>query len=104
MSQKMSARRSRKRNQKKRWVPVLFGLGGLALLLVAFLALRGNGGASKAEIQVKGNPSIKVDKEQVDLGDVKLNKPVEVSFKITNVGDKTLQFEKKPYIEVVEGC
>jgi hypothetical protein len=45
-----------------------------------------------------------VDKEQVDLGDVKLNQPVEVTFQITNVGDKTLRFEEQPYIDVVEGC
>ena len=104
MSQKYESNRRKRRRRQNRWIPVLLGLGGLALLALAFLALRGNGGGTKAAIEVSGAPSIKVDKDQVDLGDVKLNKPVEVSFKITNVGDQTLRFEEQPYIEVVEGC
>jgi hypothetical protein len=66
--------------------------------------LRGNSSGTKAAIEVNGAPSIKVDKEQVDLGDVKLGKTVEVTFKVTNVGDQTLRFQEQPYIEVVEGC
>jgi len=33
-----------------------------------------------------------------------LGKTVEVSFLLTNVGDKTLQFTQAPTIEVKEGC
>ena len=104
MSQKFESKRSKKRKQRNRWVPVLLGLGGLALLTLAVLALRGNGSGTKAAVEVNGAPSIKVDKEQVDLGDVKLNQPVEVTFQITNVGDQPLRFEEQPYIDVVEGC
>jgi hypothetical protein len=104
MSQKFESKRSKKRKQRNQLVPVLLGLGGLALLLLASLALRGNGSGTKAAIEVNGAPSIKVDKEQVDLGDVKLNQPVEVAFQITNVGDRPLRFEEQPYIDVVEGC
>jgi hypothetical protein len=47
---------------------------------------------------------LKVDKEKVDLGDVKLGQTVMVSFQLTNLGDKTLKFTKAPYVEVLEGC
>ena len=104
MSQKYPVKRSKKRKQKNRWMPALFGLGGLALLVVAVLALKGGSGGTKAAIEVNGAPAVKVDKEQVDLGDVKLGKTVEVTFKVTNVGDQTLRFNEQPYIEVVEGC
>jgi hypothetical protein len=104
MSQKYESKRMKRRGQKNRWIPILMGLGGLALLVLAALALRGNDIGTKAAIEVSGAPSIKVDKEQVDLGDVKLNQPVEVTFKVTNVGDQPLRFEEQPYIDVVEGC
>jgi hypothetical protein len=104
MSQKYESKRKKRRRQTNRWVPILLGLGGLALLVVAALALRGNSSGTKAAIEVNGAPSLKVDKEQVDLGDVKLGQTVEVAFKVTNVGDQTLRFSEQPYIEVVEGC
>lgn len=104
MSQKYESKIKRKRRQRNRWIPVLLGLGGLALLLLAVMTLSSNGSGSKAAIEVNGAPSLKVDKEQVDLGDVKLGRTVEVSFKVTNVGDQTLQLNEQPYIDVVEGC
>jgi len=104
MSQKYESKRRKRRRQRNRWIPILLGLGGLALLVLAVLALRGNGSGSKAAIEVNGASAVKVDKEQVDLGDVKLDQPVEVTFQVTNVGDQPLRFEEQPYIEVVEGC
>lgn len=104
MSQKYESKRRKKRRQRNRWIAVLLSLGGLALLMLAALALRGNGSGTKAAIEVNGAPSVKVDKEQIDLGDVKLGRTVEVTFKITNVGDQTLRFNEQPFIEVVEGC
>ena len=103
MSQKYVAKRSRKRKQTNRWVPALFGLGSLVLLALALLLVRNNGG-SKAELKVSGAPGLKVDKELVDLGDVKLGQTVEASFRVTNVGDESLRFDQQPYIEVIEGC
>jgi hypothetical protein len=104
MSQKYESKRRKRRRQKNRWIPILLGLGGLVLLILAALALWGNGDETGAAIEVTGSPSIKVDKEQVDLGEVKLDQPVEVTFQVTNVGDQPLRFEEQPYIEVVEGC
>ena len=71
-------------------------------MALAFLALRDKP-APGATIEVTGAPSLQVDNEKVDLGDVKLNQTVQVSFQLTNVGDETLRFVKQPYIEVVEG-
>jgi hypothetical protein len=92
-----------KKRQKQRWLPILIALGGLLLVALAFLALRDKP-APGAAVEVTGAPSLKVDKEKVDLGDVKLGKTVDVSFKLTNVGDETLRLEEQPYVEVVEGC
>jgi hypothetical protein len=104
MSQNKTNRYSKKRQrQNQRWLPVLLALGGVLLLSLAFLALSKDP-ASKAAIEVTGAPSLRVDQEIVDLGDMKFNQPAQVSFQITNVGDQTLRFTKDPYIEVVEGC
>jgi hypothetical protein len=79
-------------------------LGGVLLLgLTAFLFWRG-GAASSVPIEVAGAPSLKADKEKVDLGDVRLGRTVQVSFEIANVGGKPLRFTGEPYVEVVEGC
>lgn len=104
MSQNKSSKYSKKRkSQNKKWMPILIALGGVLLIGLAYLALRDKSAPGGA-IEVTGAPSLKVDKEKVDLGDVKLGKTVEVSFQLTNVGDETLKFDEQPYIEVVEGC
>ena len=53
---------------------------------------------------VTGKPSMKVDKERIDFGDVKFNTVVTATFQLTNVGDESLVFVEAPYIEVIEGC
>lgn len=87
-------------------VPLLLVVGGVVLIAGALFTLwkSGQPDTSKVPIEVNGSPRLKVDTETVDLGDVPLNKPVTVSFQLTNVGDKTLRFSEKPYIEVLEGC
>jgi hypothetical protein len=104
MSQKYESQRKKKRKQSQAWVPVTLAVAGLAVLALAFYALRGGNNSSKATIEVNGAPSIQVDKEQVDLGAVKLGQTVEATFQITNAGDQALRFNEQPYIEVVEGC
>ncbi|MEW6092909.1 MAG: hypothetical protein AB1531_02980 [Chloroflexota bacterium] len=94
--------RKSKRNQYS-WLFLL--MGGIVLVGLAFLALRGNSAAQPlAAIEVYGAPSLKVDQELVDLGDVKLGRIVQVSFRLTNVGDQPLRFSETPYVELVEGC
>ena len=94
------------RKSKRSQYPWLFPLiGGIILVGLAFIFLRGRTAPqSLAAIEVQGAPSLKVDQEQVDLGDVKLGQLVQASFRLTNVGDQPLRFSEPPYIEVVEGC
>ncbi len=104
MSHNNSKKYAKKQPRKTaNWLPILAVLGGLLLVGLAFLAMRGKT-TPGAAIEVTGTPSLKVDKETVDLGDMKFNQLAQVSFRLTNVGDQTLRFTKDPYIEVVEGC
>lgn len=102
---KMNPQRYSKKRQKQqhRWLPLLLTLGGLALVGLAFFALRDQP-VPGAAIEVTGSPSLKVNQEMVDLGNMKFNQLADVSFQITNVGDRTLRFSKEPFIEVVDGC
>lgn len=105
-TQKQSYRKGRRhRKDQKSLMPLaLISLG--VILLVAFFAFRPRGARIDPNYvpEVKGAPSLKADKEQIDFGDVKLGEWVSASFELTNVGDEKLQFIKKPYIEVREGC
>jgi hypothetical protein len=50
-------------------------------------------------IEVFGAPRLKVDRQYVDLGEIKFDNPVAVSFQVTNVGDKPLEYMESPYME-----
>jgi hypothetical protein len=54
--------------------------------------------------EVTGAPAVQVDKQVVDLGNIRLGKWVNTSFQVTNVGDQPLRLTQKPYVEVKEGC
>ena len=78
---------------------------GIVLLGLAAYAVWGNNvGGSPTAIEVKGMPRLKMDREAIDLGNVRLGQTVEARFRLTNVGDQPLRFAEAPYIEVVEGC
>jgi hypothetical protein len=51
-----------------------------------------------------GPPRLVVERESINLGEVKLNKVVRVAFTLKNAGGQPLQINELPYIEVVEGC
>ncbi len=98
-------RRSAKRRRRNRRIFLFLALGGVFLVAAGFLLVRGNQNPQTlTAIAVQGAPSLKVDKEKVDLGKVSLGQTVQVSFQVTNVGDQPLRFSAQPYIEVVEGC
>lgn len=95
----------RRPGQTESFWPGLLVIGGVILLGVAAYFLWGTGaGGSSAPVEVQGTPRLKVDRETIDLGDVKLGQTVEARFRLTNVGDQPLRFAEVPYIEVVEGC
>ena len=85
-------------------LPFLLVTGGIVLFAVmGYLLWQGNA-SPKVSLEVQGAPALKADREQVDLGEVKLGQTVQVSFQIANVGDQPLRFAETPYIEVKEGC
>lgn len=93
-------RPARRRNLSPLW----FSLAGLALLLIAGLALRNGGLQSKRNLEVQGAARLKVDQETIDHGDVGLGTMIRDVVRVTNAGDQTLRFTRAPYIEVLEGC
>ena len=103
MSQIKPKKYSKRKKLKSPWPLIALAVGAL-LLIFSVAAVFSQQSKSKVAIEVAGSPSLKVDKDKIDLGNVKLGKYVEASFKLSNVGDKTLRFTEAPYIEVKEGC
>ncbi len=89
---------SKKHKRQKQKFPWMFlALGGVFVALAVFLFARqgGDGG---------GTPSIAVDQQRIDYGDVKFGVNKTFSIKVTNTGNGTLRFKEEPYVEVLEGC
>ena len=94
----MSKKKFKRQKQRKRFPWPLVAIGGVLLLMAAFfLANRGGGDNG-------GTPSIAVDRQKIDYGDVKFGVNKTFDIKVTNTGDSTLRFKEEPYIEVLEGC
>ena len=94
----MSKKKYRKQNQRNKFPWALTVIGGMLLIIAAFFFARqgsGDGG---------GAPSIAVDQQKIDYGDVKFGVNKTFAIKVTNAGDGTLRFKEQPYIEVLEGC
>jgi hypothetical protein len=79
--------RQNQKNTSK--VPLFLAVDGLVILLItAFFAFQKKPDPITPE--VTGAPSLKIDKEKVDLGEMKLGNPALVTFTLTNVGDQQL--------------
>ena len=91
------SKKHRRQKQKKSFPWPLVAIGGVLLILAAFFFANQGGGGG-------GTPSIAVDRQKIDYGDVKFNVEKTFAIKITNNGDGALRFKEKPYIEVLEGC
>lgn len=90
----MSKKSQKHKKQNFPWL--LLALGGMLVAAAVFLfARQGSGG---------GTPSIMVDQQKIDYGDVKFGDGKSFAIKVTNTGSGTLRFKEDPYIEVVEGC
>ena len=83
--------------QRKSFPWSLVAIGGVLLIIAAFFfANRGGDGG--------GTPSIAVDQQKIDYGDVKFNVNKTFAIKVTNTGDGTLRFSEAPYVQILEGC
>lgn len=87
-----------------RYWPLLVAGGGLLLVLATVWATRGDNSTSQAPVEIAGAPSLKVDQEKIELGDVRLGEWVSASFELTNIGDQPLKITGQPFIEVAAGC
>lgn len=100
---KRSQRKSRAAaGQKGMTWPLVLVVSGILLVLGAFVALRKP--APEVAIEVQGAPGLRADRQEIDLGDIRLGTTVEATFRLSNVGDQPLRFTEPPYIEVREGC
>ena len=87
-----------KKQKQRQVVPwPLIIIGGLLLIAAVFLFANQSGDGG-------GTPSIAVDQQMIDYGDVKFDVEKTFAIKVTNTGDGTLRFTEEPYIEVLEGC
>src|SRR3990172_6310584 len=96
-----------RRHRTRSRISPMVGVGLLAgslLVLAAALLLFGDRSPGRVAIEVSGQPRLQVDREVVDLGEVRLGQTVEVAFILANVGDQPLRVTEAPYAEVVEGC
>ena len=91
------SKKHKSQKQRKSFPWSIVAIGGVLLLIAAFfLANRGGDGG--------GTPSIAVDQQKIDYGDVKFGVNKTFAIKVTNTGDGTLRFKEEPYIEILEGC
>jgi len=100
--------RIQERRQKKRQRNTLIMLiaGGLLLITAGIFIAKDTleNRVDPTLIEVSGQPSLKVDQELIDYGDVKLNTNLTFALQLTNVGDEPLKISEEPYVEVREGC
>lgn len=95
-----------KGNQKatgKSWISLLGIFGASLLFILAALAIfqiSQPGGI----LGQKGSPSLTVDVEEINLGEIPVGQSVQAAFQLTNTGTQALKFSEAPFIEVKEGC
>ncbi len=88
--------------EPRKWLwGVLIGAGVLLLTVVVFLAFGQSQPGSTVSAQ---GPRLEVDQMTVDYGQVKYNTPIQTVFKLHNIGDAPLVIQKKPQVELIEGC
>lgn len=97
-------RKKREQRKKKQRMVWAISLGVLLVASAVFILMRNANRIYPDLVEVQGRPAVKVDQEVIDYGYVRLNTNLTFDIKVTNVGDKTLQFSETPYVEVLEGC
>ncbi len=92
---------------KRNSLPIYLTGGALLVIILGVVLLsnlgRGASGAGSSA-QVTGQPKLALDREQINFGKVPLDKAVQATFKLSNVGDQPLQILNQPVVEVKQGC
>ncbi len=104
MSRSRSRPASSKKSQKRSVALFLTLWFGASLLGLGLFAVLRDGSGSTYVPEVTGAPRLEVDREKLDLGDVRLGREVTASFTLANVGDQPLRFTREPYVKVAAGC
>jgi hypothetical protein len=91
-------KKTRNKKQKKSFPWIFVVLGGVLIIGAIFL-FTNTGNAYSG-----GTPVIAVEKQNIDMGYIKLGETRTLNIKVTNTGDGLLRFKEKPYVEVLEGC
>ena len=93
--------------------PTLLALVGIAVAGgLVWLVQRNNtapaqtlpGAAGSTSVTTANGPSIAVDQELFDYGNVKLNSTIETVIQVKNTGDQALALDQNPVVELVDGC
>ena len=93
--------RRHKRQKQRRSFPWLLVAFGLVLLVVAVVLFANRNGSGHDN---GGTPQIATNPQKIDYGYIKFGNDKTFSIKVTNIGNGTLRFTEKPYVEVLEGC
>lgn len=105
-SKKRKQSRRRTTRPKRNFVPLALVSAVLALIVLGLVLSSRQPAARQTEVpvSVSGKPSLQVDQERIDFGDVPVNRMVKASFALSNTGDQPLVLSHSPVAEVVEGC
>ncbi|MBC8507355.1 MAG: hypothetical protein ISR58_04070 [Anaerolineales bacterium] len=106
MNKTKARMQERRKEERQRNTLVIVIVGGLLLITAGFMIAKNVWGnrADPSLVEVSGQPSLMVDQELIDFGDVKLNTNLTFDLVLTNVGDQILEISESPYVEVKEGC
>ncbi len=85
-------------------LPAMLAVAALAVVALVIWLAQGRQTTVTSAPEVTGQPRAAINQTQFDYGDVKLGTTIETVFRVKNVGDKALVFQREPEVEVVEGC
>ena len=82
-------------------------MGGILMLVVVGLVIMLRQPAAEqaqVPVTVSGSPNLEIDREQIDFGDVTVNRMIRANFKLSNTGDQPVFLTHSPVAKVAEGC
>lgn len=106
MSNTRKLREERLMKKKRKRSITLLAIGSIILVIsgtvIGFSSWKNR--PNPELVTVSGQPSLAVDQELIEYGDVKFNTPKTFAVTLTNIGDEPLKISDAPYVEVREGC